>query len=396
MSSWAGSAPKPLVLLVDEIDALVGDSLISVLRQLRAGYDSRPDGFPQSVILCGVRDVRDYRIRASSHEQAIAGGSAFNVKAKSLRLGDFSEDEVRLLLEQHTGETGQVFGEDGLVAVWEQSQGQPWLVNALAWEMCFEAGAQFESSRTITRETVMDAREALILRRDTHLDQLTGKLREDRVRRVVEPILAGTEQSSFLSEDIKYVRDLGLVAQDPLRIANPIYAEVIPRVLTDAVQVGLAVDRNAYVDNEGGLDLTSLIRDFQQFFRENSEFWVRRFDYSEAGCQLLLQAFLQRVINIGGSTEREYGLGRMRTDLLIRWPQGSSGRSFVVECKLRQKGLEATIAEGLEQTARFMDLCGARAGHLVIFDRSENRSWDEKIFRRKAGRPDAPINVWGM
>ena len=84
--------------MIDEIDSLVGDTLLSVLHQLRAGYAERPRRFPQSVILCGVRDVRDYRIRSSAENAIIAGGSAFNVKAESLRLGDFSQAEVESLL----------------------------------------------------------------------------------------------------------------------------------------------------------------------------------------------------------------------------------------------------------------------------------------------------------
>ena len=107
LARWARADPTPLVLLIDEIDALIGDTLLSVLRQLRAGYDERPAGFPQSVILCGVRDVRDYRIRSTREDAIVTGGSAFNVKAKSLRLGDFSKAEVRALLDQHTAETGQ-------------------------------------------------------------------------------------------------------------------------------------------------------------------------------------------------------------------------------------------------------------------------------------------------
>ena len=86
----------------------------------------------------------------------------------------------------------------------------------------------------------------------------------------------------------------------------------------------------------------------------------------------------------------------MRTDLLIRWPLERSRSNFVVECKLRHKGLETTIAEGIEQTGRYMDRCGAQAGHLVIFDREGNRSWDERIFRREIAGLDAPITVWGM
>ena len=99
---WAASSPLPLLLLIDEIDTMIGDSLISVLRQLRAGYHLRPQRFPQTVIL---RDVRDYRIFSAKDPHYTTGGSAFNIKAKSLRLGDFSETEMRALLAQHTAET---------------------------------------------------------------------------------------------------------------------------------------------------------------------------------------------------------------------------------------------------------------------------------------------------
>ncbi|WP_222424017.1 AAA-like domain-containing protein, partial [Desulfamplus magnetovallimortis] len=80
----------PAILLLDEVDALVGDTLISLLRQIRAGYTDRPSSFPQSIILCGVRDVRDYRMKQPDGE-IITGGSAFNIKAKSLRMGNFTE-----------------------------------------------------------------------------------------------------------------------------------------------------------------------------------------------------------------------------------------------------------------------------------------------------------------
>ncbi|MCZ0944626.1 MAG: hypothetical protein OXJ53_16365 [Gammaproteobacteria bacterium] len=49
LSRWATADAKPLVLFIDEIDSLVGDTLISVLRQLRAGYDERPRrSFPKA------------------------------------------------------------------------------------------------------------------------------------------------------------------------------------------------------------------------------------------------------------------------------------------------------------------------------------------------------------
>ena len=314
------------MLLLDEVDALVGDSLLAVLRQLRGGYDLRPSGFPQSVVLCGVRDVRDYRIHSGSANTTIAGGSAFNIKAESLRLGDFSRDETLALLGQHTAETGQVFTPEALDTVWAQTRGQPWLVNALAWEACFRSEVGRDRSRAIDEGDVREAQERLIVRRVTHLDQLADKLREERVRRVVEPLLSGGERRTFTDRDLEYAQDLGLVAREPpYRIANPIYAEVVPRELTWVVQGELEQEAAWHVDAGGGLNVVGLLAAFQAFFREHSEHWVERFEYREAGPQLLLQAFLQRIANGGGRIEREYGLGRGRTDLLLVWPESARG-----------------------------------------------------------------------
>ena len=398
LSRWAQVSSKPIVLLLDEVDALVGDSLLSVLRQLRAGYGDRPGDFPQSVVLCGLRDVRDYRLQFDPGKPSPAGGSPFNIKAKSLRLGDFDEAEIRALYAQHTEDTGQEFEPAAVEAVWEQTQGQPWLVNALADEACFENEAGRDRSRSITAEDILAAREALILRRDTHIDQLAAKLQEDRVRRVIEPLLTGASVSDFTAEDRDYVRDLGLIARDdPVRMANPIYREVVPRELTSTVQSNLPQETHWFVTEDGALDVEELLSRFQEYFREHSEHWAGRFDYDEAGPHLLLQAFCQRIVNGGGRVEREYGLGRHRADLLLAWPRGE-GRwdRFVVECKVLRRGRETTEREGLEQTAAYLDRSGAKAGHLVVFDRSEERSWAEKIYRREAEQDGFPITIWGM
>ena len=403
LTRWCEAAAAPVVLLIDEIDSLIGDTLIAVLRQLRGRYDRRPASFPQSVVLCGVRDVRDYRIQSSAENTAIAGGSAFNVRAESLRLGDFTETEVRSLLDQHTRETGQSFTPAALDTVWRQTQGQPWLVNALSRRVCFDDPAGRDHSRAITDHDVLRAQEHLVLSRQVHLDQLADKLREDRVRRVVEPLLSGTSEDDSSASDLEYVRDLGLIARDdPPRIANPIYAEVVPRELTAVMQAKLIQDAAWYVDDDGGLDVDRLLGAFQTFFREHSEHWLGRFDYAEAGPQLILQAFLQRVVNSGGRIEREYGLGRGRTDLLIIWPRGPAPAPdaerdrFVIECKVVHKGLERTIEEGVRQTTAYMSRCAAPAGHLVVFDRRVGRSWDDRIFQRQESAGGRTITVWGM
>ena len=408
LTRWAEASPKPVVLLVDEIDALVGDTLISVLRQIRAGYDKRPGHFPQSILLCGVRDVRDYRIHSDKDKSVITGGSAFNIKTKSLRLGDFTRDEMCRLYQQHTDATGQIFLPETLGLAWEYTNGQPWIVNALGYETCFEMKEGRQREIPITPELLAQAKENLIQRRETHLDQLADKLREERVQRVIAPILAGfSEPEKIPVDDVYYVRDLGLICTEgQIRIANAIYREIIPRELNYTTQITIALEPSWYIRDDGLLDMKKLLTAFQEFFQEHSEHWIERFDYKEAGPQLLLQAFLQRIVNGGGRIEREYGLGRMRTDLLVIWPVAGEVQRVVIELKILYKTLEKTIDAGLKQTIEYMDRSRADEGHLVIFDRSPNKSWAEKLFvmersyRVPAASEDThheqPITVWGM
>jgi len=398
LSRWCQQLDKPLVLMLDEVDALVGDTLISLLRQLRAGYPKRPEQFPQSVVLCGVRDLRDYRIQASSEKAAIVGGSAFNIKAKSLHLGDFDRQETAALLLEHTAETGQLFTPDALELIWQLTNGQPWLVNALAYETTWEMRAGRDRSQPISAAMIQEAKEALILRRVTHLDQLAHKLREPRVRRVVEALLTGDPSPEVIPpEDVTYVRDLGLIkTEGQLSIANPIYQEVIPRELTFSTQLTISQEPAWYILRDGRLDLPKLLAAFQQFFREHSEAWLDGFNYREAGPQLLMQAFLQRIVNGGGRVDREYGLGRRRTDLLVVWNHPAGVQRAVIELKLLRGSLEATLQEGLAQTWEYADRCGAEEAHLVIFDRRPGKSWEERIWQRAERYQDLPIAVWGM
>jgi hypothetical protein len=418
LKNFCRKLDRPLVLFIDEIDSLIGDTLVSVLRQLRAGYATRPEEFPISVILCGVRDIRDYRIHVSGGD-IITGGSCFNVKAKSLRLGDFSQEEIRELYEQHTAATGQIFEENTYPAVWDLTRGQPWLVNALARQATFEVPEGRDRERPITAGMIEEAANQLILERATHLDQLADKLSEERVRRVIAPMIAGenwAKEAKPNPDDLQYVVDLGLIRNDAGNyvVSNGIYREVLPRELSYVMEAGLTSrpTQEWYVKPNGELDMTKLLREFQQFFRENAESWKEGFDYKEAGFQLLLQAFLQRIVNGGGSIGREYALGSGRVDLLVRWryPGNADRREqreqrIALELKtIRPSSHDPNRAfsEGLKQTARYAEQSNAAEAHLIVCDERAGRGWDEKIYDRfepwgQSGKNETRnIHIWGV
>jgi hypothetical protein len=414
LESFCVSFEKHLVLFIDEIDALIRDILVSVLRQLRDAYANRPQIAPISVILCGVRDIRDYRIHRSDGE-IITGGSCFNIKAESLRLGDFSQEDIRELYLQHTEATGQVFGENIYPKVWELTHGQPWLVNALAYQVTYKTSEGKDRKKAITPDMIDEAANQLIISRATHLDQLTDKLKEPRVHSVLEAFLAGENWTNKPTpDDLQYVIDLGLLRREgpeqgkALVISNEIYKEVIPRELTSIMEDNMSAQPAQlwYVNEDGTIDMSKLLREFQQFFRENSESWLERFDYKEAGFQLLLQAFLQRIVNGGGFIDREYALGRGRVDLLVRWryPKGAvtgerKEQRVVLELKtIREKtpSPERLLSDGVEQTTRYAEQSNASEAHLIICDERPGREWDEKIQERSERSGKYEIKVWGV
>ena len=307
---------------------------------------------------------------------------------------------------QHTAATGQEFDETCFPMIWEATEGQPWLVNALGYEVTMKMKENRDRSIRIIPEMIYRAQERIIYRRDTHIDILIDKLREERVRNVIAPILAnedGEVEQHLKDDDIQYVIDLGLIVRDkPLRIANNIYKEVIPRELTWARQQTLIQQSAWYMNTDNSINMEKLLLDFQQFFRENADSWIERFDYKESGPQLLLQAFLQRVVNGGGYIDREYGLGRGRTDLLITKPlteqYGGPFQRIVLELKIFRSNMEETIAKGLQQTVEYMDKCGGtiNEGHFILFDRRPNRPWEEKIWHRTEQYKGREIMIWGM
>jgi len=322
--------------------------------------------------LIGLRDVRDYKIASggsdslgSSRSDRLNTSSPFNIKVESLTIRDFTAQEVAELYQQHSDDTGQLFTLEALELAYQLTRGQPWLVNALA-RQCVEV-IEPDRSVAITPAHLRQAKENLIRRKDTHLDSLAERLREPRVRAILEPMLAGQSLAETASDDRDFLVDLGLLRRENnagLVVANPIYREILPRVLAQGPQDSLPQISPTWLTPSGALDVTALQEAFLAFWRQHGEPLLRTASYHEIAPHLVMMAFLHRVINGGGTLEREYAIGRDRMDLFLRYGEVRLG----IELKVWRDGRPDPLKQGLVQLDGYLARLGAMSGWLVIFD----------------------------
>ncbi|GHV79147.1 hypothetical protein AGMMS49944_09380 [Spirochaetia bacterium] len=384
LGNWASiCATKKLVILFDEVDVLQDDTVISFLQQLRDGFMSRGPGlFPTSIALVGIKDLKDYLV-AAKDGVPVNVGSAFNIKSDSASLSNFSKEDVKNLFAQRTVETGQEISGDALDYIWDQSRGQPWIVNSLFQRATMRVLKE-DCYDTVTISHTQEAREQMVLARETHLDALAARLEIPEVRKVMEALITGEPNPGLLeSDEYRICSDLGLVTLEDGTpcISNPIYREIIARQMTFSTQAAIQKPEWQWKTPDGSLDMDTLLKEFQKFWRKHSAVWENQSNYHEAFPHLLLMAFLQRVLNGGGEIDREYAAGRGRMDLAVHY----NAKTYIIEVKLIHYYDTPTEVkkDGLKQIARYRDTIDKNApAYLVIFDRrpeSIEKSWEEKI-----------------
>jgi hypothetical protein len=384
--------PLPLVVMFDEADCLTGATMVSFLTQLRAGYLSRSDTpFPSSIALVGRRAVRDYTLSQDERRaiEWLGTSSPFNVNAELTTLDLFTPAEVENLLAQHTTATGQRFDPDAIARVHELTSGQPWLVNALV----DYATDRLVRDRTqpVTTTHILAAKEALILERRTHIDALVARLQEPRVKRIMDPMMAGNFlPGPDISDDLLYTAGLGLIRKDKGAwiVANAMYREVVPRALSASMQESLYQNTLWYVKPDGLIDMGKLMAAWQEFWREDGHMACEGFAYKESGPHLMVMAFLQRIVNGGGTIDREYALGKGALDLLITWKT----QRIAIELKVWRR--PTTESKGLKQLSEYLDSLGLQEGWLMIFNDSV-ADWDARIFVRTETVGHRTIHVVG-
>jgi len=259
---------------------------------------------------------------------------------KSIFFENFSFEEVKELYLQHTHATEQKFTEDAF-----------------------------------SQKEIEESAKRMIVARQTHLDSLVSKLNEPRVKKILLPLIQGSfiDFDENYDDDVLYLRDLGIIKRtDPVTISNPIYKEVILRVLSNGFSGNITFSKPSFVKENGRLHWEMVLEEFAVWWKRNAEHMQRKGNYPEAASQLVFMAWLQRVVNGKGFVDREYGIGRGRIDIYLRWPIKDDYKKMqeeAVEIKVwRDSDRESPFEEGLEQLEEYLDRLSLTRGTLLIFD----------------------------
>jgi len=376
LGSWAKLvAPKPLIVFFDELEVLTDESLMSFLSQLSKGFVSRDAGiFPVSIALLGRSDMKG--------NSGPYPDLSF-VTVDSAMFMRFQKNDIANLFAQRTTENGQLITQEALDYVYEQSQGQPWIVNSLFKRatMCI---LNQESVETITVSHIQKAMELMFRASDTHLEGLSVRLRNPQIREIIDTMITCEPAPALAESDtFRYLSNLGFVTVEngtPI-IANPIYRKVIADNLACGIKYAIPKPEWQWEMPDGSLNMDDTLKEFQLFWRRYADRWEQKLNYPRAFSHLMLLGFMQRVLYDKGHIEYEFSAGRGRMDLGIEY----NGQWYIIEIKLvhHHDGPQTVREEGLEQIRKYRDKIARDApAYLLIFDRrpkTKEKSWDERI-----------------
>jgi hypothetical protein len=224
ISRWAHCCPRPLVLFIDDLQALAntgnnsGNKLYhSFLAQLLSGFRDRPKNFAYSICLVGESQ------RLPSH---------FNIVSESIRLPNFLRPQVEAMMEQMAHDSSHQVEEDAKELILTLSQGQPWVVNAFG--MILTNKMVEHPKMNFTVEHVYTVLSLLIERMDPFLRHIV----DIASNRIYGPILKqlATQQASPCSDasKLEYLQEQGILSKDPTNgkyflMCPDLYSELIDK-----------------------------------------------------------------------------------------------------------------------------------------------------------------------
>ncbi len=349
---------KKIAIFIDEFDGIpLGEleNILTTLRELYQKYKKQTNKALYSVGLVGIRNIT---------KLTVGGVSPFNI-AEQIRLPPFSQKNVRDLYGQYTEETNQRFREDAVRKVYDETAGQPWLVNRLGTILTVDIRP--ETIEPITEEDVEKAIELLLYEENSHFDNITEKAKQfketfiDVVFNGVEYVPGDEEQSHLLTHGL-----IEAVGKD-VHVSNSIYKKRFTKTFFHEPGAFADTSLKSYFASDDSLNMEAILSDFEEYIIQIgvNAFYKSKKPYEKTG-QFLLTAWLYQFVE-GGKGDLRFetptGLGRM--DVFLNY----QGRKYIVETKINRSNIHKTVERAIEQICeKYLSTERVNEGYIVIFD----------------------------
>jgi hypothetical protein len=349
---------KKIIIFIDEFDGIPINELenfLATLRELYQKYKKSKDKALYSVGLVGIRNIT---------KLVVGGVSPFNI-ADQVKLPPFTLKNVRDLYAQYTGETNQPFTEEAVKRVFDETAGQPWLVNRLGTILTVDIKP--ETTDPITEEDVERAVRNLLKERNTHFDNLLEKAKLHK-ETFVEVVFNGVEYNPD-DQDQSWLEEYGLINEraDMAVAANLIYQRRFLKAFFQDSGAVVDVSLKGYFGSDGLLYMEAILSDFEEYIIQIgvSAFYHSEKPYEKTG-QFLLTAWLYQFVE-AGKGELRYdvptGLGRM--DILLVYQD----HKYIIETKINRSFGDQALSKAIDQLCRkYLLTEKADEGYVVVFD----------------------------
>ncbi len=350
---------KKIVVFIDEFDGIPRKELENFLTTLRDLYQQYKDIKQKALYSVGLIGIRNIT------KLVVGGISPFNI-ADQVELPPFSLKNIRDLYAQYTEETNQPFTQSAVKKVYEETAGQPWLVNRLG--TILTVNVKPETVKPIDEKDVEIAIQILLLERNDHFDNLYEKAilyKETFVKIVFDHVkyIPNDKEQTWLEQ-------YGLIKKKERNalVANNIYKERYIETFFSDAKLSEDISISEYSLSDDSLDMERIILDFEKYITRIgvSAFYEKKKPYEKTG-QFLLTAWLYQFVK-GGEGDLRYevptGLGRM--DILLTY----KGKKYIIETKVnRHDDLTAIIEESILQlSSKYLATESTTLGYLVIYD----------------------------
>lgn len=381
LSDICAQVPRPVVLLIDEVDSASNNQVfLDFLALLRKYYlDRKNSPTFHSVVLAGVYDIKNLKLKLRPDAEQ-KYNSPWNIAARfNIEMG-FSVSQIEGMLQEY--EADYHYGIDtGAIAeeIYHYTSGYPYLVSAICKLLDEEiAGSgRFETAQAAwTREGVAQAVNIILSEKIPLFESMARQLSDyPDMKNMLQAILFQGKRVSYNSyaSVVEQAAMFGYVIDkdNSVQVANRIFEIWLYNMFLSEEELHSAIydvaqgNRNEFLHG-GRLDMDRVLEKFTVHFNDiygaNDEKFIE-----DQGRKLFL-LYLKPIINGTGNYYIEAQTrDARRTDVIVDY----LGEQFVVELKI-WRGNEYN-ERGEEQLAAYLEEYHLDKGYMISFNFNKNK-----------------------